>query len=320
MIMPHRILVLAILIVHTLITPLNGAEWVCWSSDQTKEILCAQPGVTDPIVVMQSTGKPMGMTVDQVHNVLYWAERDTNRIMSAALAGDSNPTIVAQLGLDPGLRGMAIAPTIGKVYWVAENTRAIQRANLDGSQFEILSVPDGSFFDVEIDEASGTLYWTNGSEIWSGGLDGSSPTLIIGDAGQPYYLALDIAGGKLYWTDFSSNEIGRANLDGTDHEIPGPISALSARPRGITLDLVSNKVYWTLESGAIQRANLDGTNIETVFSNLDSSWDITMLDTLPTIQSIPAVSTWGVVTLLLALLIAGTLIVGRKSTISKVCT
>lgn len=316
---PHRILALAILIVHTFITTSNGAEWVCWSSDQSNEIQCAQPGVTDPIVVMQSLGNPMGITVDRVHNVLYWTEGDTNRIMSVALTDNSVPQTIVQLGLNPGLRGMAIAPIIGKVYWVAEDPQVIQRANLDGSQIENLSVSDGSFFDVEIDEANGKLYWTNGNQIWRGGLDGSSPTLIIGDAGQPYYLALDLVAGKLYWTDFSSNGIGRANLDGTNHEIPGPVSGLSERPFGIAIDPLTNKIFWTLESGTIQRANIDGSNIETIYSNLASSWDITMLDALPTIQTIPAVSTWGYVTLLLTLLIAGTLMVERKSTGSMGC-
>jgi outer membrane protein assembly factor BamB len=115
---------------------------------------------------------------------------------------------------------MAIAPSAGKIYWVAENLNGgvLQRANLDGTGVETLPIGEaplsGSFFDVQVDEAGDALYWTNGSQIWRGDLEGKSRAAIIGDTDQPYYLALNLQDGKIYWTDFSRNEIRRRILTG----------------------------------------------------------------------------------------------------------
>ncbi len=288
------------------------SEWLCWTSDQGQRIECALPDGTSRHDLITSDGKPMGMAVDHAGGILYWAERDAERIMSMPLSGTAEAKTLVQLDAGAGMRGMAIAPSIGKIYWVAENLQVIQRANLDGSDVETLPVPVASFFDVEVDDVAGALYWTNGDEIWRGNLDGTSSTAIVGDTDQPYYLALDLRAGKLYWTDFARNEIGRANLDGSGRENPGPVAGLLDRPVGIALDGETGKVYWTLEGGAVQRADFSGANVETVLSGLESPWDIVLLATIPAAIPIPAASTWGLVTLALSLLSAGTIVTRRR--------
>ena len=76
---------------------------------------------------------------------------------------------------------------------------------------------------------------------------------------------------KMYWTDSGTDKISRANLDGTEVEdlvtgLSGPL--LFHGPWGIALDVAAGKVYWTfwdtqnIGLGKIQRANLDGTQLE----------------------------------------------------------
>ena len=284
------------------------AEWICWSANQDERIQCAQPDGSMQLELLGGLGKPMGMAVDQINGILYWGEREPERIMSLDLNGDGIPTELVSLGVNVDVRGVAVALSIGKIYWVTENNMKIQRANLDGTDVEDLPIAPATYFDVIVDDTTGTLYWTAGSEIWRGALDGTSASMIIGDNDQPYYFALDLAAGKIYWTDFGAFEIGRANLDGSEREIPGPITGLSSRPLGISLDSASGKVYWTLESGAVQRANLDGSGIETVLANLDSSWDVDILQSIPASALIPTVSSWGLVIFALALLTAGTIL------------
>lgn len=287
-------------------------EWLCWSADKNNQIQCAQPDGSQQRNLLSASGKPMGMGVDRMNDKLYWVEHDVDRIMSVGLVGTVQASTVVQVPGNAGLRGMAVASSIGKVYWAAEDHRKIQRANLDGSQIEDLAVPDGSFFDVEVDEVNNALYWTNGNEIWRGNFDGSSAVPIVGDGDQPYYMALDVAAGKLYWTDFALNEIGRADLDGSNRESPGPIHDLLERPIGIALDVNAGKVYWTLESGTVQRANLDGSNIETVLDGLESTWDIAIVASLPTAVIVPAASSWGLAILALMLLTAGTVMTANR--------
>lgn len=304
---------LAVTAALLLLFPAIGrSDWLCWTSDQGKRIECALPDGSSRHELLTSDGKPMGMAVDRVGGTLFWAERDEERIMSVPLSGPAIVTTVVQLPALAGLRGMAIAPSIGKIYWAAENLQTIQRSNLDGTAIETLPIPAGSFFDVEVDDVAGALYWTNGSEIWRGNLDGTSGSAIVGDTDQPYYLALDLQAGKLYWTDFSRNEIGRANLDGSGRESPGPVAGLLDRPVGIALDGETGKIYWTLEGGAVQRADFNGANVETILSDLLGPWDITLLSSIPTAAGIPAASTWGLVAFALCLLSAGTIVSLRR--------
>lgn len=294
---------------------LQGAsgEVICWTADASQRIQCAQPDGTDLVNVLHSPGKPMGMAVHREAETLFWVEQEPNRIMSLDLVGTGTPTALVQLGIDVGLRGMAVSTSIDKIYWVEENSATIQRANLDGSEVENLPLPAGSFFDVQVDDVNGVLYWTNGDTIMRGNLDGTSGAPIIGDTDQPYYLALDVAAGKIYWTDFSRKEIGRANLDGSGRDIPAPISGLLARPIGVALNTELGKIYWTLESGAVQRANLDGSNVETVLNGLESTWDITFLASIPDVAPVPAASTWGLIVMAMGLLAVGSAVTTRES-------
>lgn len=279
-------------------------DWICWTADKSQSIQCAQPDGSRLVDLVVGLATPMGMAVDPINGTLYWTEHDADRIMSLSLDGIARPSINTMLPSLSGLRGMGIALSIGKVYWVAEDLQTIQRANLDGSSVENLSIATGSFFDVAVDDSAGQLYWTSGIQIWRGNLDGSSAVPIIGDAEQPYYLALDLVNGKLYWTDWAANEIGRANLDGTEREIPGPISGLADKPIGITLDTTNGKLFWTSETGSVHRANLDGSQVETIVDNADSTWDIVLLSSIPEkLSNVPALSNWGLLALTLAMLV-----------------
>lgn len=293
---------------------LANGQWLCWSAKQAQQIQCAQTDGSQRVNLLSQIGTPMGVAFDAARNTLYWVEREPDMVRALDLSGAVVPTTIAQLGINTDLRGMDVDSINGKVYWVAENLGVIQRADLDGANVENLAIPPGSYWDVAVDEVAGQLYWTTGPEIWRGNLDGSSAIAIVNDADQPYYLALDTVAGKVYWTDFGSNEIGRANLDGSERELPGPISGLLDRPVGVIVDSSSNKLYWTLDSGKIQRANLDGTGVETILENLESTWDIIMVPSIPEVGgSVPSVSGWGLVTLALLVLTGGTISIGRRS-------
>ena len=126
----------------------------------------------------------------------------------------------------------------GKIYWTGFGTDKIQRANLDGSNVE---------------------------DLVTSGLNG------------PNGIAVDIAGGKMYWTDAEGDNIRRANLDGSNVE--DLITSGLDAPGRIALDIASGKMYWThtdwnpateeFTNGKIQRANLNGTEVEDVITGLD---------------------------------------------------
>ena len=70
------------------------------------------------------------------------------------------------------------------------------------------------------------------------------------------------ASAHIYWTDAGSNTIQRARLDGTQVENLLPHGLIE--PYGIALAVADGKVYWTDWEVGIQRANLDGSGVETL--------------------------------------------------------
>jgi len=301
------------IVVALLISPIVAqAELLCWSNERDGIIECANPDGTGRFALVSGLDKPQGLALDQSGLAMFWAEHDANQVMRASLAVGAPTTVVAQLPVGYGLRGMAIAPSIGKVYWVAETSAKIQRCNFDGTAVEDLAIPAGSFFDVTVDDTAGLLYWTNGTEIWRGALDGSAASPIISGATEPYYVALDLQAGKMYWTDFAENEIERANLDGSGREVPAPITGLVDRPLGVAFNPVDQKVYWTLDNGTVQRADSNGSNVETIVSDILGTWDIAVVPALAPQGQVPAASTWGIVIMGLTILVAGTLATSRS--------
>ena len=127
------------------------------------------------------------------------------------------------------------ARTVGKVYWTDWSVRTprIQRANLDGSNVEILIASDAR-------------------------------------TQRPWGIALDAQGGKMYWSHYPGentrdlDKIMRSNLDGTEAEVLVGAEDRLRHPQSLALDLAAGKIYWTEESseGRIRRANLDGTQVE----------------------------------------------------------
>ena len=170
----------------------------------------------------------------------------------------------------------------GKMYWTSNGR--IQRANLDGTQVETLLTGEkapGSYSKLALDLAGGTMYWTNNRGIYRANLNGSQiETLVLGDNIDSF--ALDPVGGKLYWTDGGASTIQWANLDGTQVEtfLPADLLLPDIDRPSLVLDLAGGKLYWmdNIDGGVpgrMQRANLDGTQVETFFTTSNQHyWDV----------------------------------------------
>ncbi|MCG9134422.1 leucine-rich repeat domain-containing protein [Candidatus Poribacteria bacterium] len=160
-------------------------------------------------------------------------------------------------------RGAQIALDLvnGKMYWTNNRHYYIQRANLDGSDAQKLSINTGNLTGIALDIAEGKIYWTN-SGIYSANLDGSNIQKLI--TVEARSIALDTARGKMYWYNYHKNNIQRANLDGTNIQNVVPTGSLYQ----IAIDVASGKVYWTTSSNKLQYANLNGTNVQDVVTGV----------------------------------------------------
>ena len=154
-----------------------------------------------------------------------------------------------------------------KIYWIDSYLDQIKRANLDGSDVElIVSLGNAYPQGIDIDQEHGKIYWIDSDldEIRRANLDGSDIELIdtLGNA-DPQGIDIDQEHGKIYWVDSYLDEVKRANLDGS--EVESIVSLGNAFPQDIAVDPLHNKVYWIdTFLDQISRANLDGSNVEVI--------------------------------------------------------
>ena len=99
--------------------------------------------------------------------------------------------------------------------------------------------------------------------------DGSDRKVIVTECRLPDGIAVDVAAGHIYWTNMGNpkandGSIERADLDGRNRKTIVPQGG-TFTPKQLQLEMKSRKLYWCDREGMrVMRANLDGSNIETL--------------------------------------------------------
>ena len=103
--------------------------------------------------------------------------------------------------------------------------------------------------------------------IWRVNTDGTGLEALVANITDPYSIALDVAENKMYWIDDAGN-VSRANLNGSSPEI-GILNVPAASWRGLALDLKNRKMYaYDAEEEKLYIANLDGSNATVIISEI----------------------------------------------------
>ena len=109
----------------------------------------------------------------------------------------------------------------------------------------------------------------SGGRVFSINPDGSDERNIATGCRHPDGIVVDVEAGQIYWTDMgvpdrNDGYIERADLDGSDRTVVVPEGA-TFTPKQIHLEKKSRKLYWCDREGMrVMRADLDGSNIETL--------------------------------------------------------
>jgi DNA-binding beta-propeller fold protein YncE len=99
--------------------------------------------------------------------------------------------------------------------------------------------------------------------------DGSDHKVIVTGCRYPDGIVVDAAAGHIYWTNMgvpkaNDGSIERADLDGRNRQTIVPQGG-TFTPKQVQLEKKSRKLYWCDREGMrVMRANLDGSDIETV--------------------------------------------------------
>ena len=109
----------------------------------------------------------------------------------------------------------------------------------------------------------------SGGRIFTLNADGSGPKTIVTGSRHPDGIVVDADAGHIYWTNMgipnlNDGSIERSDLDGQNRKTIIPIGA-TFTPKQLHLEKRSGKLYWSDREGMrVMRANLDGSQIETL--------------------------------------------------------
>ena len=207
-------------------------------------------------------------------NKIYWTEaRDLGWIKRAELDGANVESVLTtELEINPNR--LTLDPIAGKIYWTevdvdAEWEGTIRRSNFDGSEVETLITGLQDPFDLALDLFAHKMYWTSlqGGTIQRADLEGTNVETLITGLEAPADIALDI------YLDYIGDPCPTC---ATKIQAVSPLSdrrsaAKSAFHSPYHSIGAPTTMYWTdRRAGTIQRADLDGANVETLITGIGS--------------------------------------------------
>ena len=175
---------------------------------------------------------------------------------------------------------LAVDTANSKLYWgekTGKQKGRIRRANLDGTNVQLVKALTSVPVDIALDTAGQKLYLINAwGKVQRMNFDGSNfQSNLVTNLEAPDHLALDVTGGKIYWTEQTSKTTGRirrANLNGSNMEL---VKSLTSVPQGLDIDTVNGRLYLTNAWGKIQHLNFNGANYRSNFiTDLESPDDL----------------------------------------------
>jgi hypothetical protein len=186
--------------------------------------------ITDVVTHLTS---PAGVTLDAQRGRIYWSDLgdagNASAIFSANLDGSDVRTLISEVFLSE-IAGIALDPIHDKLYFTYINplidsllAGGVARADLDGSNLELIVGGLGKPIGITVDAVGGGIYWADAMSISPAGgdgaikaadLDGQNQRVIVGGLDVPYGVALDIAERYVYWTDMGTGKIQRTVMSG----------------------------------------------------------------------------------------------------------
>jgi hypothetical protein len=220
-----------------------------------------------------------GLELDSQVGLLYWSEglnspRPIGRVMRSRLDGSGVHTLASDR-IYP--HSLVLDRQRGRIYWlegVGESPSRLQTATLDGKETTLsrgLNNPRG----LALDSTRGQLFYWENDRLMRIDVDGTGEQVVTANrriALEGFAtLAFDAAQDRL----IGSMHIGGPrwlDKDGT-HLQYLPRMDHTARIYGLAFNEEHRKVYFANFSQALQRANVDGTQIETLVASPAESED-----------------------------------------------
>ena len=237
--------------------------WTERTSDRTGKVRRSNLDGTNVQLVKNLTSAPQGITLDAAGGKIYLTNA-WGKVQRMNFNGSSfQPNLI--IGLESP-RNIAVDVAGGKLYWTEQTgntTGRIRRANLDGSNVQLVKTLTSAPHGLALDTTNRKIYLTNAwGKVQRMNFDGSNfqPNLITGlqFLGE---VAVDVAGGKLYWTE--SGSLRCADLNGGN--IQDVVTGLAA-PTNIALGIIPMNVIPAAAPALVRRVP-DKTDLHPNYPN-----------------------------------------------------
>src|SRR6267142_2250409 len=203
-------------------------------------IFSLNPDGSDSKTLVTGCRLPDGLAVDSAAGYIYWTNmgvphRNDGSIERADLDGGNRRFIIPEGGTFTP-KQLHLEKKSGKHYWSDREGMRVMRANLDGSQVEILFEGLPEPIDLELDLEHRVLYWTDrgdpprGNTVSRTPIDGQlNQEIVLGHLMEGIGIALDVRGDRMFVTDLAGS-IYSAHLNGSERR---PIAMAQGNLSGI---------------------------------------------------------------------------------------
>lgn len=264
---------------------------------------CLTDGSDLRTVIDNVTDLPDGITIDHENGHMYWTNmgqslKSNNGFIERANLDGTNRKVVIPAG-STGVftpKQITLAKQDRKLYWCDREGMKVMRANLDGSEIEVLVSTGDTEEDrieqrrwcvgITLDERRGFFYWTQKGPSKGGqgrifraplkGPQGFLPDkrwdieLVFDELPEPIDLEMDEESQTLYWTDRgdppSGNSLNRAAIGMGG--LPQTLATRLHEAIGLALDRDEDITYVTDLAGGVYAIDIKTRTKRVLFGEL----------------------------------------------------
>lgn len=210
------------------------------------------------LVILGLTSLVGGVFSASAQNKIYWTMKDGSGayVVRSDATGSNRVNIVSGIANVKGPNGLETAN--GLLYWPDQQLNAIKQVNPDGSDVATFATASNPY---DVFGTATQIYWTSqtGNYLDTQLTNGTGFQRIFTSATVTSPFAVEVTASNIYWSEVSGQgRIRRSDLNG------GNIVTLIPNVFVYDFQVTSNYIYFAdinYPSGALKRANLDGTGI-----------------------------------------------------------
>lgn len=283
--------------------------YIYWADAKTYKVTRSDMDGNNRVSILNDT---ITFAIDALHGKMYWV-KDNSEIWQGNIDGSSQVLLTSLgISAIDRPREIKVNPNDGSLYWllptgiqtfdltsrkvlnsvpgfagpvslayqsqgdkfiVGDQINSIFTMDRDGTDIMRIGLLNDFAQGSAFNNATNTLYWTDGSDIKKLDLSNLEENSIISLSSysiRPVDLALDTAGNVIYFS--AQGIIARVNFDGSDLRI---LVKNLDEPGGIAFDASGHTLYWVdTKAGKIQAFDTGGSDVKTIVNDLKWPYDI----------------------------------------------